>query len=166
MLRVAKIDIDLYNISVHRFAGHSKIPSIKCSGHFGGLMFPQWNQFQLFDLSWNTSIKIRWCFGSFWDIFKGSPSKKSGPRSRHRGFLSCLLKIPGNIGGSLGIPWGSGALTDLEAPSSQGIPREPLIFPGILRRQLNKPLCWDLGPDSLEGLPLKISQNDPKWSKT
>ena len=50
----------------------------------------------------------------------------------------------------------------VKAPSPQGIPREPLIVPGILRRQLNKPLCWDLGPDSLEGLPLKISQNDPK----
>ena len=53
-------------------------------------------------------------FGSFWDIFRGSPSKESEPRSQHRGFLSCLLKIPGNIGGSLGIPWGDGALTDLE----------------------------------------------------
>ena len=41
MLREAKIDIDIFNISVHRFPGHSKIPSIKCSGHFGGLMFPQ-----------------------------------------------------------------------------------------------------------------------------
>ena len=56
----------------------------------------------------------------------------------------------------------------VKAPSPhgnpQGIPREPAIFPGILRRQLKKPLCWDLGPDSLEGLPLKmkISQNDPK----
>ena len=50
----------------------------------------------------------------------------------------------------------------VKAPSPQGIPREPPIFPGILRRQLKKPLCWDLGPDSLEGLPLKISQNDPK----
>ena len=53
-------------------------------------------------------------FGSLWDIFRGSPSKESGPRSQHRGLLSCLLKIPGNIGGSLGIPWGDGALTDLE----------------------------------------------------
>ena len=112
MLRVAKIDIDLYNISVHRFAGHSKIPSIKCSGHFGGLMFPQ-----LFDLSWNITVKsndVLDHFGSFCDIFRGSPSKESGPRSQHRGLLSCLLKIPGNIGGSLGIPWGDGALTDLE----------------------------------------------------
>ena len=52
-------------------------------------------------------------FGSFCDIFRGSPSKESGPRSQHRGLLSCLLKIPGDIGGSLGIPWGDGALTDL-----------------------------------------------------
>ena len=47
----------------------------------------------------------------------GSLSKESGPRSQHRGLLSCLLKttgaIPGNIGGSLGIPWGDGVLTDL-----------------------------------------------------
>ena len=54
-------------------------------------------------------------------------------------------------------------------PSPQEIPREPPIFPGIapvvFRRQLNKPLCWDLGPDSLEGLPLKISQTYPKWTK-
>ena len=54
----------------------------------------------------------------------------------------------------------------VKTPSPQGIPREPPIFPGIapvvFRRQLNKPLCWDLGPDSLERLPLKISQTYPK----
>ena len=57
----------------------------------------------------------------------------------------------------------------VKAPSPQGIPREPPVFPGIapvvFRRQLNKPLCWDLGPDSLERLPLKISQTYPKWTK-
>ena len=75
-------------------------------------MFPQ-----LFDLSWNITVKsndVLDHFGSFCDIFRGSPSKESGPRSQRRGLLSCLLKIPGNIGGSLGIPWGDGALTDLE----------------------------------------------------
>ena len=65
----------------------------------------------------------------------------------------------------------------VKTPSPQGIPgeppgnpqvtpREPPVFPGIapvvFRRQLNKPLCWDLGPDSLERLPLKIFQTYPK----
>ena len=42
----------------------------------------------------------------------------------------------------------------VKTPSLQEIPREPPIFPGlapvVFRTQLNKPLCWDLGPDSLE----------------
>ena len=40
----------------------------------------------------------------------------------------------------------------------------------VFRRQLNKPLCWDLGPNSLERLPLKISskmnQNNLELCKT
>ena len=40
MMRVAKFYIDSYNNSVHRFAGHSKIQTLKCSRHFGGLVFP------------------------------------------------------------------------------------------------------------------------------
>ena len=61
----------------------------------------------------------------------------------------------------------------VKAPSPQGIPRESPVFPGIapvvFRRQLNKPLCWDLGSDSLERLPLKISkmnQNNIELCKT
>ena len=50
-----------------------------------------------------------------------------------------------------------------ESPGNpQGTPVFPGIAPVVFRRQLNKPLCWDLGPDSLEGLPLKISQTYPK----
>ena len=74
--------------------------------------------------------------------------------------------IPNNIEmcKTTGFLMGQQALTSKESelarspsksvkpPSPHGIPREPPLFPGlapmVFRRQLNKFLCWDLGPDS------------------
>ena len=48
----------------------------------------------------------------------------------------------------------------VKAPSPQGIPREPPVFPGIA-----PVVCWDLGPDSLERLPLKPIPNLSKMNQ-
>ena len=44
-------------------------------------------------------------------------------------------------------------------------PGNPQGTPNIAPVVFNKPLCWDLGPDSLERFPLKISQTYPKRAK-
>ena len=67
------------------------------------------------------TTRVVWFFrgnskGDHFGIFSREvPLKNQDPDPNTGVSLSCLLKIPGNIGGSLGIPWGDGALTDLEA---------------------------------------------------